>query len=162
MPGPIWVRCKVGMNASRVRSCRHDCSTRQTAAATFLRRRLLDLDLSIIPLFFFAFIAVEGLRTFDLPRLDSLYASAILLSQVISNVPATVFLSPFAASDWKTLMYGVNAGGCGTAIASLANLLGWRIYMRECGEDPRFLGRLTTLNFVFLFWAAAGGWLLLR
>jgi len=130
-------------------------------AALFLRGRIFDLDLSIIPLFFFAFIAVEGLRTFDLPHIGNIYASAILISQVISNVPATVLLTPFAAGHWKTLLYGVSAGGCGTIIASLANLLGWRIYMRDSGAHPRFIWRLTAFNFAFLGWAGVGGWVLL-
>jgi Na+/H+ antiporter NhaD/arsenite permease-like protein len=132
------------------------------SAAIFLRGRVRDLDLSIIPLFFFAFIAVEGFRSFDLPKIGSLYPSAILISQLISNVPATMLLSPFAANDWKTLLYGVNAGGCGTIIASLANLLGWRIYMRDSAADPRFFWRLTAYNFAFLAWVGLGGWLLLR
>ena len=130
-------------------------------ALLFLRSRIRDLDLSIIPLFFFAFIAVEGLRTFELPRIANLYVSAALVSQVISNVPATILLTPFADHDWRTLLYGVNAGGCGTIIASLANLLGLRIYMRDSGAHPRFLWRLTAFNFVFLAWAGVGGWVLL-
>ena len=128
------------------------------SAALFLRRRV---DLSIVPLFFFAFIIVEGLRTFPL-RLFDTYWSAIALSQVISNVPATLLLSPFARGDWRALLYGANAGGCGTIIASLANLLGWRIYVRESGADPRFLWRLTAISAAFLIWTSLGAWLLLR
>jgi len=131
-------------------------------AAVFLRSRIRDLDLSIIPLFFFAFIAVEGLRSFDLPRIENMYVSAALVSQLISNVPATILLAPFADHDWRTLLYGVNAGGCGTIIASLANLLGWRIYTRDANSDPRFFWRLTAFNFAFLAWAGLGGWVLLR
>jgi Na+/H+ antiporter NhaD/arsenite permease-like protein len=131
------------------------------AGALVLRRRMLAIDFSIVPLFFFAFIIVEGLRTLHVMRFGHLYAASIVLAQVISNVPATVLLSPFAAGDWKTLLYGVNAGGCGTIIASLANLLGWRIYVRESGRDPRFFWRLTALNFAMLAWVALGGWLLL-
>jgi len=59
------------------------------------------------------------------------------------------------------LLYGANAGGCGTIIASLANLLGWRIYVRESGRDPRFFRRLTALNFAFLAWIGVSAWLLL-
>ncbi|MGZ8866922.1 MAG: SLC13 family permease [Thermoanaerobaculia bacterium] len=133
------------------------------AGVIFLKRKLKDVDLSIIPLFFFAFIVVEGLRTFDvLAALSSdVYAMSILLSQVISNVPAAILLTPTTTS-WPPLLYGVNAGGCGTIIASLANLLGWRIYVRESNRDPRFFWRLTAINFAFLIWAGAGGWLLLR
>jgi Na+/H+ antiporter NhaD/arsenite permease-like protein len=132
------------------------------AGAVFLRRRLLAIDLSIVPLFFFAFIIVEGLRSlrFDLGG-ASLYVTAIATSQVISNVPATVLLSPLAGGQWRELLFGVNAGGCGTIIASLANLLGWRIYVRESNRDRRFFRHLTVINAAFLAWAALGGWLLL-
>jgi len=92
----------------------------------------------------------------------NLFVTSIALSQVISNVPATVLLSPMAAGDWRTLLYGVNAGGCGTIIASLANLLGWRIYVRESNRDPRFFRRLTVINFAFLAWIAVGAWVVLR
>ena len=132
-------------------------------AIAILGRRVREVDLSIVPLFFFAFIVVEGLRTFDIVAMmgGSLYLMAILLSQVISNVPATILLTPVANGEWRELLYGVSAGGCGTIIASLANLLGWRIYVRESNRDPRFFWRLTTINFVFLAWAGVGGWLLM-
>ena len=132
------------------------------AGVVFLRRRMFDIDFSIIPLFFFAFIVVEGMRSFALAFHTNVYFTSIVLSQFISNVPATVLLTPFANGDWRALLYGANAGGCGTIIASLANLLGWRIYVRESNRDPRFFRRLTALNFAFLGWAAVGGWLLLR
>lgn len=134
------------------------------AGIAMIGRRILDVDLSIVPLFFFAFIVVEGLRTFDVLALmqASLYTMSILLSQVISNVPATILLTPIAAGEWRELLYGVNAGGCGTIIASLANLLGWRIYVRESGRDPHFFRRLMIINFSFLAWIAMGGWLLLN
>ncbi len=132
--------------------------------AFVLRRRLFQIDLSIVPLFFFAFIVVEGLRSFDLGGLlrGNTYFVAILLSQVISNVPATVLMTPFAEPHWRPLLFGVNAGGCGTIIASLANLLAWRIYVRESNRDRAFLWRLLAINFAFLAWAGVGGWWLLR
>lgn len=133
------------------------------AGAFFLRRRIFRIDYSIVPLFLFAFVIVEGLRSFDFYRAGwNLYLASIGLSQVISNVPATILLSPLAGGRWRTLLYGVNAGGCGTIIASLANLLGWRIYVRVSDRDPRFFWRLTALNVVFLAWAAIGGYLIER
>ena len=113
-----------------------------------------------MPLFFFAFIVVEGLRTMHVYRESAnLFLTSMGLSQIISNVPATILLSPIAGDRWRELLYGVNAGGCGTIIASLANLLGWRIYVRESNRDPRFFWRLTAINFAFLAWAV-GGWVL--
>ncbi len=133
------------------------------AGAFFLRRRIFTIDYSIVPLFFFAFIVVEGLRAMNVYRGGAnLYGASIALSQILSNVPATVLLSPIASGRWRELLYGVDAGGCGTIIASLANLLGWRIYVRESNRDKRFFWRLTALNVAFLAWTATGGWILLR
>ncbi len=125
----------------------------------FVRKRV---DLWIVPLFFFVFIIVAGMTVLGLRFGENLYVAAIGLSQVISNVPATILLSPAADSRWLELLYGANAGGCGTIVASFANLLGWRIYVRESNRDPRFFRRLTMIEFAFLAWAAAGGWLLLQ
>jgi Na+/H+ antiporter NhaD/arsenite permease-like protein len=123
-----------------------------------LRWRMFSIDYSIVPLFFFAFIVVRGLPAQQVFRGGAnLYFISIGLSQVISNVPATILLSPVAAGRWQELLYGVNAGGCGTIIASLANLLGWRIYVREWNRDPHFFWRLTALNFGFLAWATVAG-----
>ena len=125
----------------------------------FLRRRV---DLWIVPLFFFVFIIVAGASVLGLRAGEHLYFAAIALSQVISNVPATILLSPSVDNSWIELLYGANAGGAGTIVASLANLLGWRIYVRESNRDPRFFRRLNAINFAFLAWAAGGGWLILR
>jgi Na+/H+ antiporter NhaD/arsenite permease-like protein len=125
----------------------------------FLRRRV---DLWIVPLFFFVFVIVAGAGLLGLRFGDNLYFAAVALSQLISNVPATILLSASVDTEWLELLYGANAGGAGTIVASLANLLGWRIYVRESNRDPRFFRRLTAINFAFLAWAAGGGWVILR
>jgi Na+/H+ antiporter NhaD/arsenite permease-like protein len=138
---------------------------------TLLRHRVGEVDLSIVPLFFFAFLVVEGLRSFavyrtllELPLGDPgtrLYTSSIALSQLISNVPSAILLAPLAEGEWTWLLYGVNAGGCGTVVASLANLLGWRIFERESGEGAAgFVRRLTLVSFAFLGWIGAGAYLI--
>lgn len=50
------------------------------------------------------------------------FVPAALLSQLISNVPAAIVLSGFTG-DWAGLLAGVNVGGAGTPIASLATLI---------------------------------------
>lgn len=90
---------------------------------------------------------------------DGLIASA-LLSQVISNVPAAVLFSHFT-SDWSALLVGVNVGGAGTLIASLASLITLRMYTSARHIFPdiaqghtlstgRFLKIFTLLNVGFL------------
>ena len=48
------------------------------------------------------------------------------LSQIMSNVPAAIFLAPFT-EDWRALAWGVNVGGFGRAIGPLANLIALRL-----------------------------------
>lgn len=128
----------------------------------FLRPRVGEMGLSIVPLFFFAFVIVEGLRSFGVYGLVSsmpawapearLYLAALAGSQVLSNVPMAILLSPIAEGNWIHLLYGVNAGGCGTIIASLANLLAWRIYRREVRAGDGFLRILLLINLAALVW----------
>ena len=129
------------------------------AAAGILRRRVWREGLLLLPLFFFVFIDIAALHSFGLislfgrapgsPKLK-LFVCGALLSQAISNVPAAVLLAPLARGSWRVLLYAVNAGGCGTLIASLANLLGWQIFSAEAGRDPVFFRRFTRVNFAFL------------
>lgn len=56
----------------------------------------------------------------------SAFALGAGLSQVISNVPAAIFLAPFT-EEWRALAWGVNVGGFGLAIGSLANLIALRL-----------------------------------
>lgn len=82
------------------------------------------------------------------------FVPAALLSQLISNVPAAIVLSRFTG-DWVGLLAGVNAGGAGTPIASLATLIviaQYGVISRELGSADsrptmgRFLGMLCALN----------------
>ncbi len=56
----------------------------------------------------------------------AVFALGAGLSQAMSNVPAAIFLAPFA-EDWRALAWGVNVGGFGLAIGSLANLIALRL-----------------------------------
>ncbi len=76
--------------------------------------------------------------------------AGILTSQVISNVPAAIMLSGFT-DDAFSLVRGVNIGGLGTLVASLASLISLRLYMRAPGARMgRFLAVFTGMNVVFL------------
>ena len=108
-----------------------------------LRRELLarvDYGLLLTFVFFFIFSGNLG----ELPPLrealaglmegSSLLTSA-LVSQVISNVPAAVLLANFT-QDWRGLLLGVDLGGLGTPIASLASLISLKFYLRSRDAKP--------------------------
>ncbi len=77
-------------------------------------------------------------------------STGIVASQVLSNVPAAILLQPFTA-DWRALLFGVDIGGFGTPIASLASLLAMNFYLRERDSRPwTYLALFTLLNLVML------------
>lgn len=129
-------------------------------AAGFLNRRLLlkaDYPLLITFVCFFIFIgnishitAVSMLMKSLLGSGNSTYFGSILLSQVISNVPSAILLSGFT-SHWRELLLGVNVGGMGTIIASLASVISYKQYI---GEKPQNAGRymlsFSLYNFISL------------
>ena len=77
------------------------------------------------------------------------FAVSLAFSQVISNVPATLLLHPFA-QDTKELLLGVDIGGLGTPVASLASLISLKLYTQEKAETAKFLAVFTLMNIIFL------------
>ncbi len=82
------------------------------------------------------------------------FAVSLLCSQVISNVPATLLLYPFA-QDVSPLLVGVNVGGLGSLVASLASLISFKLYAgaRKRLSLPsagRYLAAFTLANVLFL------------
>ena len=77
------------------------------------------------------------------------FAISLAFSQVISNVPATLLLHPFA-QDTKELLLGVDIGGLGTPVASLASLISLKLYTQEKGGTAKFLAVFTLMNIIFL------------
>ena len=83
-----------------------------------------------------------------------------VLSQVISNVPAAILLSGFTDAV-RPLLYGVNIGGLGTLIASLASVISFRCYgAAETGGKGKFMKVFTCWNLIFLAVLLAAGLLL--
>ena len=123
------------------------------------RKALRQVDWGLLLTFacFFVFAgnmaripAVEGLLA-QVMEGSALMVSAAT-SQVISNVPAAVLLSHFTGS-WQALLIGVNVGGAGTLVASLASLI---TFSRFCAVRKGFprragLAACTPAKFVALF-----------
>ena len=129
-----------------------------TALLLWKDRRLfarIDYSLLFTFVFFFIFVGnikqLEGLQVWIRGALEGRdRLLGVVLSQVISNVPAAILLSRFTQNA-RGLLVGVNIGGAGTLVASLASLITFREYTRRCPEQTgRFLGLFTLISFGFL------------
>lgn len=105
------------------------------ALALFDRRMFARVDYGLLATFvcFFVFsgnmASIPAVHDFlsGLMNQHPLLTS-VALSQVISNVPAAVLLSEFT-TNWHSLLLGVDLGGLGTPIASLASLIALKMYL---------------------------------
>jgi len=118
----------------------------------FDREVFLHLDYGLLGTFvcFFVFSGnvahMPALQGFLSAAMDAHpMITSLLASQVISNVPAAVLLAGFTG-NWHSLLIGVDLGGLGTPIASLASLIALRLYLYE--PDA------TTASFMRVFLAA--------
>ena len=101
------------------------------------------VDYSLLITFVGFFIFVGNISTMDVVKNfmegilgspQSTLLSSVISSQFISNVPATMLLSGFT-DHFKELLLGVNIGGMGTLIASLASVISYKIYASEFGNN---------------------------
>ena len=74
---------------------------------------------------------------------------SVLSCQVISNVPSATLLCKFTSS-YAPLLAGVNVGGLGTPVASLASLITLGKYKETGGNAAKYLGKFLLVNFSFL------------
>ncbi len=121
------------------------------------REALLMVDYGLLGTFFFFFIfagnlaRVEAVNTLisSILEKDTLLVS-ILSCQFISNVPSAILLSRFT-TDYHALLLGVNIGGTGTLIASLASLITFSEYrVLYPGHGKRYFWLFTLINVAFL------------
>lgn len=130
-----------------------------TAVVVFVvnRRLYWSLDWFLLLTFLCFFIFIGNMKR--IPEVSDFLMTVlegrelwlgILVSQVISNVPAAILLSGFT-DHFAPLLTGVNLGGLGTLIASLASLISFRFYAREYPDQKgKFLGVFTLWNVGFL------------
>lgn len=120
-------------------------------------RVLKDVDYFLLLTFLCFFIFIGNMKQISLVHelISKLLVHHEVLmgigaSQIISNVPAAILLSGFT-DDYSALLIGVNLGGLGTLIASLASLISFKFYANSNGRDTRrFLGIFTLYNVIFL------------
>ncbi len=117
--------------------------------------KMVDYPLLLTFVFFFVFAGnmarIEPVRKLfsHLLEKNTLLFSA-LSCQCISNVPSAILLSQFTG-NYADLLIGVNIGGVGTLIASLASLITFREYVKyNPGRTGYYIGRFSLYNFAFL------------
>ena len=123
----------------------------------FDRRRLLHADFLLLFTFVCFFIFAGNLARLEPVEkaLSSLLNGRELFvgigaSQVISNVPAALLLSGFTENG-KALLLGVNIGGLGTPVASLASLISMKLYSHsENSSLSAFMKCFLAVNFALL------------
>lgn len=114
---------------------------------------LAGVDYALLATFVCFFIVsgnlgrIEAVQAFLQMLLDrNTLLTTVGASQIISNLPTAVLLSTFTDS-WKPLLQGVNIGGLGTPIASLASLITLKLYLAWPGaQTGRFLAVFTAAN----------------
>ena len=116
--------------------------TALTAAADYRIFARVDYTLLLTFIAFFVFIGNMGrVPAFESYLKDIVYGreciTGVVSSQIISNVPAALLLSGFT-DNFKPLIVGVNLGGLGTLIASMASLISFKLLGRE---DKRLRGK---------------------
>lgn len=131
-----------------------------------LRPRVLaQLDWGLLLVFVLMFIDLRliadlrvvrnAMNSLELGSALHLYFSSIGTSQLVSNVPAAIALVEFS-KDWRVIAYGVNVGGFGWMVGSLANLIALRL-----SGDRRAWLSFHAYSIPALLLAAALGYLLL-
>ena len=127
-------------------------------ALLFLDRKALkmvDYPLLFTFVFFFIFSGnmarIEIVREFFSGLLDiNTLVFSIVSCQFISNVPSAILLSQFT-TNYSDLLMGVNIGGAGTLIASLASLITFREYVKHNPDKTKsYIGLFTVFNFGFV------------
>ncbi len=121
------------------------------------KKALLKVDYPLLLTFVCFFLLAGNVSRID--AVNSFFAgllekntllTAIGSCQVISNVPSAILLSEFT-DNYKELLLGVNIGGVGTLISSLASLITFREYTSHVkGKTLSYIGLFSALNFGFL------------
>jgi Na+/H+ antiporter NhaD/arsenite permease-like protein len=121
------------------------------------RRALAQVDYGLLLTFVFFFIFAGNMSRIDMVReiLSQLLEKSTLIfsvfsCQIISNVPSAILLSRFT-ENYSDLLVGVNIGGVGTLISSLASLITFREYVKHNPDKTGYyIAVFSAFNFAFL------------
>ena len=123
------------------------------AGALLLKPASLRIDYGLLTAFLCFFGITENLEKLTAPVItgaNEVFMLSALSSQIISNVPAALLFAKFT-QQWQALLWGTNAGGFGSLVGSLANLIAYRLYI----TDGRTAGRRSfTIKFLLIGYGA--------
>ncbi len=122
----------------------------------FDKKVILKVDYSLLFTFIFLFIFIGNLGEIKsisdfLKNIvnDNEVIIGVISSQVFSNVPAAILLSKFTENA-RDLLIGVNLGGLGTLIASMASLISFKFIAKEKVSMGKYILTFTIVNIIFL------------
>ena len=123
----------------------------------FFKKILFGVDYYLLLTFIALFILIGNLENISFFNLlftkwigGNEVLGSVVASQIISNVPTAILFSGFS-NNYEAIIVGINIGGFGTLIASMANLISYKILVREYNEFKiRYLIIFTVLNLILL------------
>ncbi len=126
------------------------------AIVIFDRKTFKSIDYSLLLTFVFLFVFIGNLGRISAVSeflrntvSDREIMTGIISSQVFSNVPAAILLSNFT-NNVKDLLVGVNLGGLGTLIASMASLISFKLVQKEKINTGKYIFVFSLVNIAFL------------
>jgi Na+/H+ antiporter NhaD/arsenite permease-like protein len=122
--------------------------------ALLFDRRSLRVDYALLLTFLFFIGLTANIREMidgSLAHISQTFTLSAVMSQFISNVPTTLVLERFT-DHWRSLLWGTNAGGFGSLVAALANLIAYKLFLNygEKRELGRFTWRFVVAGYVTL------------
>ena len=121
--------------------------------ALIFDRKALLVDYALLFSFLFFFGIADNLKSMlasDINHSEHIFLFSALVSQVMSNVPATLLFAKFT-SNWQALLWGVSVGGFGGLFGSLANLIAYKIYL---SHESTANTVIFTLKFIIISYLA--------
>ncbi len=117
-------------------------------------RKSLGIDYALLLTFLCFFGLADNLKQVFVTGIhhpDSVFLYTAGISQIISNVPAALLLSKYT-TQWQALLWGSNVGGFGSLVASLANLIAYKLYLSHPSSRKKKKG--FTVHFLLLGFTA--------
>ena len=133
--------------------------------ALIFDRKAMRVDYGLLLTFLCFFGLTENIKPLlnvDIEHSRHIFLFSALLSQIMSNVSATLLFAKFT-TQWKALLWGANVGGFGNLVSSFANLIAYKFYIGQANryEIMPFTIRFVGLGYV-MFFAGLGLYLALE